>query len=105
LVGLYRIVGWLKAKKQGERLHQFHKRIASLYEDGKLDKNDIKPLDKIKNDITDAYAKGKISDCIMIFSIRGFQIMRIMDKPSIHSHLCRRYQEIHLIEANHKLRR
>jgi len=62
LVGLHRIVGWLKAKKQGERLHQFHKRIASLYEDGKLDKNDNKPLDKIKNDITDAYAKGKISE-------------------------------------------
>jgi uncharacterized membrane protein len=40
----------------------YHKRISSLYEDNKLDHNDIAHLDKIKIDMSDAYAKGKISD-------------------------------------------
>lgn len=56
------IIGWIKAKRQGGRLNQYHKTINSLYDDGKLDENDIIPLDKLKRNITDAYSKGKISD-------------------------------------------
>ena len=36
--------------------------MSSFYEDNKLDYNDIAPLNKIKTDMSDAYAKGKISD-------------------------------------------
>jgi hypothetical protein len=32
-------------------VHQYYKRIGYLYYDGKLDKNDIEPLDKLKIDI------------------------------------------------------
>jgi YVTN family beta-propeller protein len=56
------IIGWIRAKKQGRALNQYHKRANSLYDDGKLDENDIESLDSLKRDIADAYAKGKISD-------------------------------------------
>jgi hypothetical protein len=56
------IIGWMKSKKQGGRLNQYHKRINSLYDDGKLDENDIGSLDELKRYITDAYAKGKITE-------------------------------------------
>jgi hypothetical protein len=32
-------------------VHQYYKRIGYLYNDSKLDKNDIEPLDKLKIDI------------------------------------------------------
>ena len=41
---------------------EYHKRIQSLYNDGKLDHADIKPLNKIRNDLSNTYAKGKISE-------------------------------------------
>jgi hypothetical protein len=56
------IIGWIKAKRQGARVDHYYKRISCLYNDGKLDENDIEPLDRLKRDITDAYAKGKIGD-------------------------------------------
>jgi hypothetical protein len=56
------IVGWVKIKKMIRTSNGYHKRISSLYDDNKSDHNDIAPLDKIKIDISDAYAKGKISD-------------------------------------------
>jgi hypothetical protein len=56
------IVGWVKTKKMIRISNRHHKRISSLYDDNKSDHNDIAPLDKIKIDISDAYAKGKISD-------------------------------------------
>jgi hypothetical protein len=56
------IVGWVKTKKMIRTTNTYHKRISSFYEDNKLDYNDIAPLDKIKTDMSDAYAKGKISD-------------------------------------------
>jgi hypothetical protein len=56
------IIGWIKAKRQGGKLHQYHKRINSLYDDGILDENDVEPLDTLKTAIKDAYARGKISD-------------------------------------------
>jgi hypothetical protein len=56
------IIGWIKAKKEGKRVNQYYKRINSLYDDGKLDENDIIDLDRLKRGITDAYSKGKITD-------------------------------------------
>ena len=32
-----------------------------MYEDGKLDKNDIDDLDKLRDNITDEYTRGKIN--------------------------------------------
>lgn len=32
-----------------------------MYEDGKLDKNDIYDLDKLRDNITDEYTRGKIN--------------------------------------------
>jgi YVTN family beta-propeller protein len=56
------IIGWAKSKSQGRRLHYYYKRIESLYDDGKLDYNDIGHLDKLRSDITDAYTRGKMSE-------------------------------------------
>jgi YVTN family beta-propeller protein len=56
------IIGWIKARRQIRKVNQYHKRITSLYADDKLDKNDIKSLNALKRDITDAYAAGKINE-------------------------------------------
>jgi hypothetical protein len=56
------IIGWLKARRQGGRADQYYKRIDRLYSDGKLDENDIEPLDSLKRDLTFAFAKRKISE-------------------------------------------
>jgi hypothetical protein len=56
------IIGWIKSKKMAKTLHHYHKRIGLLYNDGRLDEDDIETLDRLKTDITDAYSKGKISD-------------------------------------------
>jgi YVTN family beta-propeller protein len=54
-------IGWRRAKKQGNKLDYYHVRVKSLYEDGKLDKKDINDLDKIRDNITDEYTRGKIN--------------------------------------------
>jgi YVTN family beta-propeller protein len=56
------IVSWIRAKREGRISDDYHKRIQSLYNDGKLDHADIKPLNKIRNDLSNTYAKGKISE-------------------------------------------
>jgi YVTN family beta-propeller protein len=56
------IVGWLKTKKMIRTSNSYHKIISSLYEDNKLDHNNMTSLDKIKIDMSEAYAKGRISD-------------------------------------------
>ena len=50
-----------KAKKQGNKLDHYHKEVKHLYKDGKLDKNDIDDLDKLRNNIIDEYTRGKIN--------------------------------------------
>lgn len=47
---------------KSKNTEKYHKIVNSLYDDGKLDENDIESLDTLKRDITDAYAKGKISE-------------------------------------------
>ena len=54
-------IGWRRGKKQGNKLDYYHERIKYLYEDGKLDKNDIDNLDKLRDSITDEYARGRIN--------------------------------------------
>jgi hypothetical protein len=56
------IIGWAKTKTDASKLYHYHRKITSLYEDGKLDGHDIQLLDKLKNDITDAYSKGKLNE-------------------------------------------
>ena len=57
------IVGWIKSKMDARKLNYYHKKIASLYgDDGKLDKNDIEPLNRLRSSILDAYSKGKINE-------------------------------------------
>lgn len=45
------------------KLNYYHKKIASLYwDDGKLDENDIQPLNRLRNSILDVYSEGKINE-------------------------------------------
>jgi YVTN family beta-propeller protein len=56
------IIGWTKSKRDVRKLNYYHKQIASLYGDGKLDENDIEALDRLRSRVSDAYAEGKIND-------------------------------------------
>ena len=57
------IVGWMKSKMDSRKLNYYHKKIASLYwDDGKLDENDIQPLNRLRNSILDVYSEGKINE-------------------------------------------
>jgi YVTN family beta-propeller protein len=56
------IITWAKSKSHIRRLYDYHKRIDSLYSDGKLDVDDINSLDELNRNIGDSYARGKITD-------------------------------------------
>jgi YVTN family beta-propeller protein len=56
------VIGWRKARKEGQRVQTHHLVIKSLYDDGKVDEKDIPRLDKLKDDIMDDYANGNISE-------------------------------------------
>lgn len=56
------IIGWRKEKKQGRKLDYYHQEVRNLYSDDKLDKNDIGKIDGLKNNIADAYTRGKINN-------------------------------------------
>jgi YVTN family beta-propeller protein len=56
------IIGSIKTKMQGRRVNGFHERTRSLYTPGGLDETDIASLDTLKGDISDTYAKGKITE-------------------------------------------
>jgi len=56
------IISWVKSRRESGRLHHYYRAINSLYDDGKLDTNDIQSLDRLKTDVSDVYAKGKITD-------------------------------------------
>jgi len=55
------IIGWIKTKKMIKASNTYHKRIISLYDDSKLNHNDIVPLDQMRRELSDSFAKGKIS--------------------------------------------
>jgi hypothetical protein len=56
------IIKWRSAKKQRNKLSHFHNEIKNLYNDGKLNRNEIVKLDKLSIDIKDAYAQGEIAN-------------------------------------------
>ncbi len=57
------IVGWIKSKMDARKLNSYHKKIASLYrDDGKLNENDIKRLNLLRNSILNAYSEGKLNE-------------------------------------------
>ena len=42
------VIGWTKSKRDLAKLNYYHKQIASLYGDGKLDENDMEALDRLR---------------------------------------------------------
>jgi YVTN family beta-propeller protein len=55
------VIGWRKAKKQGNRLDYYHHEVKNLYADKRLDKSEIEKLDKSRERIADEYTRGKIN--------------------------------------------
>jgi hypothetical protein len=55
-------VGWIKLKKQTSRLNSFHKQMALIYSDDKLDESDTNQLNTLNKNVSDTYAAGKISN-------------------------------------------
>jgi hypothetical protein len=56
------IISSLKSRKEAKIVSTYHYAIESLYKDNKIDERVMKQLDKLKHDIANDYAKGKISD-------------------------------------------
>ena len=55
------IVGSITTKRQLKKVDAFHRDIIHLYDDKELNEKDIGCLDNTKRDISNAYARGKIS--------------------------------------------
>jgi YVTN family beta-propeller protein len=55
------IIAWRKSRKQGSRLKHYYNEVSKIYDDGKLDKNDIEKLNSLKNSIAEEYVDGKIN--------------------------------------------
>jgi YVTN family beta-propeller protein len=55
------VIGWRKARKEGSKLDHYHNGVKKLYNDGKLDRNDIGELNKLRDNITDEHTRGKIN--------------------------------------------
>jgi YVTN family beta-propeller protein len=56
------IIGWIKSKRDVGKLNYYHKQIARLDEDGRLDEKDIEALDLLRNRVTNAYSEGKLNE-------------------------------------------
>ena len=56
------IIGWIKSKRQAGKLDHYHNEIKKVYNDGKLDENDIIEVNKLRGNITHEYTKGKINN-------------------------------------------
>ena len=54
-------IEWRKTKKRGNKFDYYHEKIKLLYKDGKLDKNDIDSLDKLRDILTDEYTRGNVN--------------------------------------------
>ena len=55
------IILWAKTKGEVKKSNLHHNRIKSIYDEGKRDEHDLESLDKLKNEITDSFSKGNIS--------------------------------------------
>ncbi|HEU5120420.1 MAG TPA: YncE family protein, partial [Candidatus Nitrosocosmicus sp.] len=56
------LVRWIRAKSDIKKSNYYHQRMKSLYNDGKLDENDLANLDNLRIDLTDSYSKGKVNE-------------------------------------------
>ncbi len=56
------LIRWGKSKSDSKKFDQYHKKILLLYDDGKLDLNDIGLLNKLKINARDDYTKGRINE-------------------------------------------
>ena len=45
------IIGWRKARKEGSKLDHYHNEVKKLYNEGKLDMNDIQGLNNLRDNI------------------------------------------------------
>src|SRR6476660_2644181 len=55
------VIEWRNRRKQVSKLDHCNNEAKNMYNDGKLDSNDIEKLNKLKEKITDEYTKGKIN--------------------------------------------
>jgi YVTN family beta-propeller protein len=55
------VIGWRNAKKQGSKLDHYHNKLKELYNDCRLDRDDIQKLNNIRDNIADEYTRGKIN--------------------------------------------
>ncbi len=55
-------VRWTRTRADTKKSNYYYQKIKLLYDDGNLDENDIKDLDKLKADIADVYSKGMINE-------------------------------------------
>ncbi|MDQ3084338.1 MAG: YncE family protein [Thermoproteota archaeon] len=56
------IIGWAKIRGDIKKSNLHHNKIKSLYDEGRRDENDFEALNKLKNEISDSYLKGKINE-------------------------------------------
>jgi hypothetical protein len=56
------ISGWARSKTDVEEFAYYHKEITTLYDDGKLDENDIESLNRLRSRVLNAYSKGTLNE-------------------------------------------
>ena len=56
------IITWHKSRKQVSRLNSYHKKMSSIYDDGKLDERDAQRMNTLNNEILNAYSEGNINN-------------------------------------------
>ena len=54
------VIGWRNAKKHQDKLNNYQREIDNLEKDGKLDKNDIPNLDKLRENVIAGFTRGDI---------------------------------------------
>jgi DNA-binding beta-propeller fold protein YncE len=55
------IIGWAKTRKDIKKSNLHHNKIKTLYDGARRDEGDFQTLDRLKNEISDSFSKGKIS--------------------------------------------
>jgi YVTN family beta-propeller protein len=55
------VIGWRNARRQASKLDFYHNEIKRVYDDAKIDRNDIMELDSLSDNIIDEYTRGRIN--------------------------------------------
>lgn len=55
------IILWAKTKRDIKKSNLHHKKIRTIYDEGRRDEVDFESLNKLKDEISDSFSKGKIS--------------------------------------------